>query len=56
MINLHKSHISWLNKKTRSKHFVKYLKNRNDISVYEYYLLATLFIVGATVSIVEYLL
>ncbi len=56
MINPYKLHISWLNKITSPKRLVKYLKKREDISVYEYFLLATLVIVGATVSIIEYLL
>ena len=35
---------------------VKYLNDRDDISVYEYLLLAALIVVGATVGIIEYLL
>ncbi len=56
MINLNKLHFSWLIKLPSAKHLVKLLKNRNDISVYEYFLLATLVVAGATVSIIEYLL
>jgi len=41
---------------TSIKCLAKYLKDREDISVYEYLLLAALIVVGATVGIIEYLL
>ncbi len=41
---------------TSVERLTKFLKDRDDISVYEYLLLATLIVVGATVGIVEYLL
>ncbi|MFV1976392.1 MAG: hypothetical protein ACC651_11640 [Candidatus Scalindua sp.] len=37
-------------------YLLKFLKDRDDISVYEYLLLAALIAVGATVGIIEYLL
>ncbi len=56
MINLYKLQISRLSKLPSIKRLVKYLNNRDDISVYEYFVLATLVVVGVTVSIIEYLL
>jgi hypothetical protein len=41
---------------TSIKNLTKLLKDRDDISVYEYLLLAALIVVGATVCIIEYLL
>ncbi len=41
---------------TSIKRFAELLKDRDDISVYEYLLLASLIVVGATVGIIEYLL
>jgi hypothetical protein len=41
---------------TGIQYLSKFLKDRDDISVYEYLLLASLIVVGATVGIVEYLL
>ena len=41
---------------TSVERFTKFLRDRDDISVYEYLLLAALIVVGTTVGIVEYLL
>ncbi len=41
---------------TNVERLTKFLNDRGDISVYEYFLLATLIVVGATVGIIEYLL
>ncbi len=41
---------------TNVERLKKFLKDRDDISVYEYLLLAALIVAGATVGIVEYLL
>ena len=35
---------------------IKYLNDRDDISVYEYLHLAVLIVVGSTVGIIDYLL
>lgn len=43
-------------KMTSIKYITKFLRDRDDISVYEYLLLAALIVVGATVSIIEYFL
>ena len=40
---------------TSIKYVAKYLRDRDDISVYEYLLLASLIVVGAVVGIIEYL-
>ena len=41
---------------TSVRFLAKFLKDRDDISGYEYLLLAALIVVGATVGIIEYLL
>ncbi len=41
---------------TGIQYLAKFLKDRDDIRVYEYLLLAALIVVGATVGIIEYLL
>lgn len=41
---------------TTVKRITKLLKDREDISLYEYLLLAALIVVGATIGIIEYLL
>ncbi len=41
---------------TSIERLTKFLKDRDDISVYEYLLLAVLVVTGTTVGIVEYLL
>ena len=41
---------------TSVERLTKFLKDRNDISVYEYFLLAALIAAGITIGIIEYLL